>query len=191
MKFTYLVAFASCLILFSCSKSDPSSSVETQAVKKAGDPDFIGYLPFSVFGGSGVVELHGRTVHDEFNGRDQPRRVWCTRPKNNCLEFHRVRDGNKVEILDETQTTELNKLCADQHASDIEDYFNNGNGSTLLSFLKDATPSFWDGLIDGTKTIFHGGYDVDSGLNTYIIADAGLTLHDVDLIDGNFYVFQI
>jgi hypothetical protein len=191
MKISYLTALACCLLLFSCSKSEQSST-ELETIKKAQDPDFMGYLPWSALGGSGgLVELHGRTVHDEFNGRDKPREVWCTRPKRDCIEFHRVVDGIKKDFLNDNQRLELNQLCDAQVFSDIQNYFNTGNGTTIMSFIKEAEPAYWDGLVDGTKTILHGSYDPATDLDTYILTDSGETLEALDLIDGELYVFQI
>ena len=144
MKNSYFTALVCCLLLFSCSKSEQSSQ-ERETMKKTGDPDFIGYLPLGLLGGSGTVELHGRVVHDRFNGRDKPRDIWCTRPKKNCLEFHKLVDGNRKDFLTEEERLELNKLCNEQIGIDIENYFNTGNGSTLLYQRPRTTLLGWFG----------------------------------------------
>jgi hypothetical protein len=190
MKISYLAAFLSCLILFSCNKSTENSTENLELTKKA--PDFISTFPASALGlGSGMIEMYAGTVIENYLGAGEWSRR-CDGETNNCVILVKVYDsGINKSPLNDGQRAELHGLCSNQNIDDIETYFNTGNGSTFLSPLADHAPIYWEGLKNGSMTIQLDGFDAESELSTIFITEVGQNLENIDITADNFYAFEI
>lgn len=184
MKKNVFLSALLALFLSGCSQEMDQKDESATYINKSQDPDFISYFPF----GGGLLELHGRRIHDEYLGGGK-RKVFCTRPKDDCIEFHRVRNGIRIPLLEEDMLLELDGLAESQIQNDIVQYFSNGNGVSNFAFLKQVSPEYYDALETGTKTIIKTN---SGGLNnnTYFIVDYGISLAQLDLSKHDYYAFQ-